>query len=77
MATVADGDVRELIEHWRGQCNRYANGQCHTRGCLVRGGYTDGPPDYSTATCEVHETVAALERLTEHKTFVAGVWDQG
>lgn len=56
-------DVRaRLIEYVQGQCNRYLNGHCSTRRCLVRGGWSqvNGPPDFETATCEEHEIFLAL-----------------
>jgi hypothetical protein len=53
-------NLLELAKHWEGQCNRYTNGRCTTRTCLVRGGYRSGAPDYETATCEEHETALAL-----------------
>lgn len=59
------GEHREVapdVVTWlKGQCGRYLNGQCMTRRCLVRGGYTDaGSVDYDAATCEPHEIVQAL-----------------
>lgn len=42
------------------QCNRYANGTCSTRRCLVRGDYI-AKGDYEGATCEFHEAVVAIE----------------
>jgi hypothetical protein len=54
-------DKLELAEHWESRCNRYANGYCSSSRCLVRGGYSGtGPVDYAIATCEEHETAAAL-----------------
>lgn len=50
----------DVVEYWKGNCNRYTNGQCSSRVCLVRGGWKSGPPDYSMATCPEHETVRAL-----------------
>ena len=61
MTDKPDDELMRLAEHWEKQCNRYVNGTCMTRRCLVRGGYCgSGPVDYSTATCEEHETAAAL-----------------
>lgn len=45
------------------ECNRYKNGRCSTAFCLMRGGYTGGPVDYSLATCEGHELAQEIERL--------------
>jgi hypothetical protein len=59
MSTSSAG-LLALAEHWESQCNRYANGFCSTRRCLVRGGWEAGTPDCSMATCEEHETAAAL-----------------
>lgn len=51
------------------QCNRYVNGQCQTRRCLVRGGYEGaGSVDYEVATCEYHEAVQAVEKLVALET---------
>ena len=52
------------------RCNRYTNGQCQTRWCLVRGGYASGPPDYEAATCEPHEI---LQALYSSPSFTTGV----
>ncbi len=55
----------EEIQDWmKKSCNRYVNGQCSNRACLMRGGaYKAGsPPDYSTATCDEHEAVIEIER---------------
>lgn len=50
-----------LAEHWERGCNRYVNGQCHSRRCLMRGGYSGtGPVKYCDATCEEHETAIVL-----------------
>ena len=51
------------IDLMREQCNRYANGQCMLRKCLVRGGYTGGAVDRDVATCEHHEAVQAFEAV--------------
>jgi hypothetical protein len=52
------------LQNWlKGQCNRYANGQCMTRRCLIRGGgYKDGDPTakLEKASCEPHEILLAL-----------------
>lgn len=46
----------------RQECNRYANGHCHTRSCLVRGGYlTMAEPDYDVAVCGVHAALSAMK----------------
>lgn len=48
-----------------GECNRYTNGMCSTRSCLVRGGWKQGDAvDYDLATCEtrdIRKTIEALE----------------
>jgi len=62
----------DVIDGLKESCNRYTNGECTTRRCLVRGGWESGPPDYSTATCEDHETIQALsgiEGILEALTF--------
>jgi hypothetical protein len=50
----------DLAEFWEKQCNRYVNGQCQTRRCIVRGGWSAGPVNYDFATCEEHETALVL-----------------
>ena len=47
------------------QCNRWANGQCLTRRCLLRGGYSgSGPVDNpDCATCEAKEIAAKIAAL--------------
>jgi hypothetical protein len=48
-----------------GECNRYTNGICSTRSCLIRGGWKQGDAvDYDLATCEtrdIRRTIEALE----------------
>ncbi len=48
-----------------GECNRYTNGMCSTRSCLIRGGWKQGDAvDYDLATCEtrdIRKTIEALE----------------
>lgn len=58
-------DILKSNDNWiRAQCNRYENGQCQTRSCLMRGGWAQGKPvDYETATCDAHETLVELEQL--------------
>lgn len=57
-------ELRELANSiWlTEQCNRYAKGQCLTRRCLIRGGYSGTGPveDPDCATCEAMEIAAAL-----------------
>lgn len=51
-----------MVEYFQSQCNRYVNGQCSTRACLVRGGYRGSEPvNYDLATCAYHEAVKHLE----------------
>ncbi len=70
-------EVMTTTEWLKDQCNRYANGQCSTRACLVRGNAVglDGKPDYSKATCHAHECLsdrrefeAEVERLKSDVT---------
>lgn len=51
------------------QCNRYVNGHCSTRACLVRGGVKTGQPfeNYEPATCEAHEILQETKRLLADK----------
>lgn len=56
--------VKRLIEKTKLQCNRFVNGECQTRGCLLRGGWKQGKPvDYSKANCESYQEVIALNSL--------------
>lgn len=71
MSAPAD-DLDGLIAFHKPDCNRYTNGRCMTRRCLVRGGYKAeprSPADFDEvlklATCEIHETICALQRLQE------------
>jgi len=50
----------ELAEYWERRCNRYVNGACSIRSCLVRGGWSAGKTSGYDATCEEHETANAL-----------------
>lgn len=52
-------------DEWlKSQCNRYVNGFCSTRACMVRGGYKPGiTVDYECATCEPHEILIELQNL--------------
>lgn len=54
--------LEKVIQYHKEQCNRYTNGQCHTRACLLRGGWSVDRPDlHDAATCEYHEAVKILE----------------
>lgn len=45
-------------------CNRYQNGECHSRHCLLRGGWKPGEPvDYSVAICDAHEIITLRAKL--------------
>lgn len=56
--------LNRLVSDLKSRCNRHANGECMSLVCLYNGGYEYGAkPDYSVATCEVHEQVTALESL--------------
>lgn len=57
-------DLKLLLDVRKRECNRYTNGQCSNRACMVRSGWESGPPDFTQATCEDHETVVALESLS-------------
>lgn len=66
MTSSAKEALLELAEHWERQCSRYVNGFCTTRCCLMRGGYGGaGPIGGVVATCEEHETAAALRAQSE------------
>ena len=43
-------------------CNRLKYGKCSTLGCLRRGGYTKGAPDYNQATCIPFEIFQELHK---------------
>lgn len=47
-------------------CNRYHNGHCSTRACLIRGGWNQGD-DYdkslANATCDAHEIITLRDRI--------------
>ena len=63
-------------DEWlKDQCNRYANGQCHTTACLRRGGYIRGtvPVNYELATCHAHEVLTELEQL-RNQAEASGKW---
>lgn len=51
-------------EFLKSQCNRYVNGYCSTRKCLVRGGWKVGM-NQDVATCESHEILVELESLRD------------
>jgi hypothetical protein len=75
---VMDGGImeqRQKPDEWlKTQCNRYANGQCSTAACLIRGGYSGGRPDYDVATCEAHELWMELSMLRKaHADVSSGV----
>lgn len=70
-----EADNREWLKT---QCNRYVNGICSTRRCLVRGGHESGsgPVDFDVATCEHHELINQLDRLTGALGKIAS-WSEG
>ena len=45
-------------------CNRLKYGECHTLGCMRRGGHKKGemPVDYNKATCVPYEIFKELEQ---------------
>lgn len=53
----------------KAECNRYVNGNCMTRRCIVRGmdraKMTFPLTDYAVATCEWHEAVLEMERARD------------
>lgn len=61
--------MSKAIELLKAECNRYANGQCMTRRCVVRGmdraKMAFPLTDYAVATCEHHEAVQEIERARE------------
>jgi hypothetical protein len=55
-----------VLEYLKAQCNAYVNGECHTRACLVRGGYRGSAPiDYDMATCVYREAIEFLRSNLE------------
>ena len=61
--------MSRATELLKSECNRYVNGQCSTRRCVVRGmkrtGMTFPLTDYAVATCEHHEAVREIERARD------------
>lgn len=58
-------NIQELIDFHKSNCNRYVNGECLTRKCLIRGGWNKtGSANPEAATCESRETVICLVKLT-------------
>ena len=57
----------DAVDLLKSECNRYVNGQCTTRRCVVRGmdraKMTFPLTDYTVATCEHHEAVQEIHRL--------------
>ena len=65
--------LHRLVSDLKSRCNRHANGECMSLVCLYNGGYEHGTkPDYSMATCEVHEQVVALESLIANAEAIHG-----
>lgn len=73
---ISPHDLRELADSiWlTEQCNRYAKGQCLTRRCLIRGGYSGTGPveDPDCATCEAKEIAAALHEAADIEALSGG-----
>lgn len=55
--------LKEVAEILREARPSWDNGRCSTAVCLMRGGYSGGPVDYSLATCEGHELAQEIRRL--------------
>lgn len=70
--TPAELLLTDAVQWLKDQCNRYTNGRCTTRRCLVRGGYIGPPADYNIATCEPHEITVALNHRTSAPAAGAG-----
>jgi hypothetical protein len=43
------------------ECNRYVNGQCSTRACVLRGTRATGVQDRTLSTCGYHEAVQEID----------------
>lgn len=65
------------IDLLKEQCNRYVNGQCALRKCLVRGGYVGPPVNYDAATCEFHDAVKAIQALQTIDAYARPYRDDG
>ena len=60
-------NILELIDFHKNNCNKYVNGECFNRKCLMRGGWNKiGPVNPESATCEYRETVICLTRLIKN-----------
>ena len=65
--------LHRLVSDLKSRCNKHANGECMSLVCLYNGGYEHGTkPDYSIATCEVHEQVKALESIIANEKLTDG-----
>lgn len=54
------------------ECNRYANGICTTRACLVRGGWKPGEPvNYEISVCDAHEIISLRDKCRELEEHIA------
>ena len=68
-------EMKPDIPDWLNeQCSRLKYGQCTTRRCLVRGGYTGPPASPDIATCEAYEISTKLdEQAVEVKVMRAAL----
>lgn len=57
--------MNDINEWLKKNCNRHANGVCHSGHCLQRGGHVkgQGQVDYDKATCEAFELGNAADIL--------------
>ena len=63
-ARVEAATEADLHGHLADDCSRMSHGQCTTRRCAVRGGYSGGGSwDIETATCETYETSLLLQDI--------------
>lgn len=64
-------------DEWlKSQCNRYINGVCLIKHCLVRGGEHSVCGDhqnYNKSTCEIHETIVRIQKLEEKLAVIERV----
>ena len=67
-----DPKAVEVAEWLREQCSRLKHGQCTTRRCIIRGGYSGrGGFDIRIATCEAKEAHEARAELDEARAQLA------
>ena len=66
---LTDEELDRLREKRLGDCNRYLNGICTLRKCLIDGGWepAQGGVDYDQADCDDLKTARALLELQRRR----------